>query len=183
MISWGSSRQAARQNCGRDLLSATDQNELALDQLARVAAAAAAVAASPVAIPRAPTPEALGLPLVCPLVLAWPHPEFVSCCGISEKTIADSNVANKTTLLPGFWHLYGNACRFKASFRSKNISRWEYDANVEGFIMDLRNETDDLDNYSWMCIQHDGKGAWTQHGYQKTTSNNNCCCNTCWNAV
>ena len=33
-----------------------------------------------------------------------------------------------------------------------------------------------------MCIQYDGKVAWTQHGCQKTTSNNNGCCNTCWNA-
>ena len=183
VVSRGSSRRATRRRGLCNVLTAPDQNLSENSQLHQVVASAPPPVATPLR-PSSPAPASQPA-LAAPIVQAWPRQETLPCRGLSKQAIEASNLSNKDALLSGFWHLYGNACRVKASYRSNHCGKWPYDANVEGLILDTRKETDDpscLDEFSWMCVSlpPDGTVVWKNRNCEKETSSNSGCCNTCW---
>lgn len=97
------------------------------------------------------------------------------CSGINLRTIEGSHANNKDVLLSGFSHLVGNALRFKASYKSKNLCKWEFGLHVSGFLQFNGNE-----EFTWVCVDKNGVDSFHHYQCNDTIIKNNPSCNACF---
>ena len=111
--------------------------------------------------------------------------EESSCQGITLSYLENSKCRDFMILRDGFFHLVGNAVRWKGSYISRE-GGWPFGQELEGYLLDMNNrQSTDSKDYTWKCI-NTGPSLWSfrhkECHVDEQVPTKNGCCKMCRNA-
>ena len=108
-----------------------------------------------------------------------------TCQGITLSFLENSKCSDFLILRKGFFHLVGNALRWKGDYISNN-GGWPFEQELEGYLLDMNErQSTNTEEYTWKCI-NTGPSTWSfrhkECHVDEQVPTKNSCCKMCRNA-